>query len=124
MAKRSLDMMRAPGPASPKPRRVKVAPKVAPTPQLVPAPEFINEPIDPELTDLAEPLELIDDEGADGPIRTDEPSDAADPNAATMHWRRAPLWLRFLGGAFVLLALLAGSFELVYAHKILPGITV
>lgn len=38
-------------------------------------------------------------------------------------WGRTPWWLRGAGAGLVLIILIVGSFELVYAGKVLPGVT-
>ncbi len=38
-------------------------------------------------------------------------------------WGRSPLWVRIVGGATVATLLVVGSFELVYAGKVFPGVT-
>jgi vancomycin resistance protein YoaR len=49
--------------------------------------------------------------------------EAETPNPGTSAWQRAPWWLRVLGSLVVLLILLIGSFELVYAGKVYPGVS-
>lgn len=49
----------------------------------------------------------------------DDESEYYEENA----WQRTPLWLRLSGSLLVLSLLLVGSFELVYADKIYPGVS-
>ncbi|HVQ43925.1 MAG TPA: VanW family protein [Candidatus Saccharimonadia bacterium] len=51
------------------------------------------------------------------------PVESWDATSSASTWRRSPLWLRAVGSAAVLAVLLVGSFELVYAGKVYPGVT-
>src|SRR5689334_1684811 len=64
------------------------------------------------------------------PIAEPEPNVWVDPNTGEEYeeyeenaWQRTPLWLRVSGAVITLAILLAGSFELVYATKVFPGVT-
>lgn len=70
------------------------------------------------LQPVAEEGEVLEVEDFLSDSRDDTRGDQAD-NA----WQRTPLWLRFAGTTLGLIILLAGSFELVYAGKIFPGVS-
>ncbi|HEX3081897.1 MAG TPA: VanW family protein [Candidatus Saccharimonadia bacterium] len=53
--------------------------------------------------------------------QVEDPEDEFEPEPSA--WHRAPWWLRVVGLVFVLAVLLVGSFELVYAGKIYPGVS-
>lgn len=46
-----------------------------------------------------------------------------DETESASRWSRTPLWLRLTGSLFVASLLLIGSFELVYANRIYPGVS-
>jgi vancomycin resistance protein YoaR len=95
MAKRKLDAI-----------RITTSRPAVPPAQAVPAA--------PDPAEL-EPPEL--DPAEEDP--TEDDYEEAGENA----WQRSPLWLRFLGSGITLMLLLVGSFELVYAGKIMPGVS-
>jgi vancomycin resistance protein YoaR len=76
-----------------------------PQPAPVPEPEELETP-----DDLGDPT-------ADEPIEDDY--EETEDNA----WQRSPLWLRIFGTTLTLVLLLVGSFELVYAGKVMPGVS-
>src|SRR5690348_10985677 len=90
-------------------------PKKQPVLDLRTTPESISKPVCRNTSVPLSELEPFEPEVMDlQPEYTDEP----EPTV----WHRAPLPLRLLGGLITLAVLLAGSFELVYAHKIMPGV--
>ncbi len=99
MAKRKLDLspavidMRVPNTRSKRGSRPQPEPEPEPVEEPTPGPELAAEPEEP------------------------------DEDAPASAWQRSPSWLRALGSLVVLFVLLVGSFELVYAGKVYPGIT-
>ncbi|GAC1370425.1 MAG: VanW family protein [Candidatus Saccharimonadales bacterium] len=49
--------------------------------------------------------------------------DSFDTTDSAPSWKRSPLWVRILGGFVLATLLLVGSFELVYAGRIYPGVS-
>jgi vancomycin resistance protein YoaR len=53
----------------------------------------------------------------------EEIDDSSTDSEEGSTWQRAPLWLRATGGVLLLAIFLVGSFELVYAGKVFPGVS-